>query len=285
MKKHLAESSEQDEPLQTPADPREQHPGPVARTAPSSAEDDSRASSRAYAPPSAVDRELGADYAEVLVAHHDRGSQVTEEYRGLRTSLLAQNPEERFCYMITSGDPGEGKTVTCANLGVVLAERADRTTLLVDFDLRKGRLAELLHADHKPGVAELLQGQAKLEDIVQRTAYPNLFFIPCGSSLRHEVGEIAGDARLEALVNEMRATYDFVLFDTPPMNVVSDAAALGRVIGKTLVVVRMEKTERDSAEKAIRLIHAVNGEVAGLVLTARKRGLNNYRYYRYKYYR
>ncbi len=220
----------------------------------------------------------GGKLAGVLKAHHERGGAITEEYRTLRTSLLAQSPDERFCYMVTSANPKEGKTVTCTNLALVMAERTDMTTVIVDCDLRKRTLAQLLGAKQTPGVAELLIGKATLDEIIQPTCYPNLFLIPAGDANFDRVGEITTNRELEDLVTELRKQYDYVIFDAPPINGLSDAGMLGRIVGEALIVVQMNRTRKESVEKAIRLLHAAHCKVAGMVLTHRKYHIPSYIY-------
>jgi len=224
------------------------------------------------------DRGSADGYSQVLVAYHDRGGKLTEAYRALRTNLLAQNPTGRFCYLVTSALPGEGKTVTCLNLGIVLAERVDRRTVIVDGDLRKGRIATLLSGEPTPGLAELLRGEAALSEIVRPTALPSLFYIPAGKAEQHEVGELMGRPELEEAVTHLRRQYDFVLLDAPPINVISDAGMLGRASGEALLVVRMHRTRRETVERAVALLHAADVKPAGVVLTHQKYIIPNYLY-------
>ncbi len=217
-------------------------------------------------------------FASVLRAHHDRGGSVTEEYRTLRTSLLAQSSDERFCYMITSANPGEGKTVTSVNLALVMAERTDMSTILIDCDLRKRTMANLLGCPQSPGVAEILQGQAEIDECIQTTCYPNLFVVPAGDAAFSKVGEITIGRELEDLVRDLRRQYDYVIFDAPPINGLSDAGMLGRTVGDALLVVQMNKTRRESVEKAVRLLHAANVNVSGLILTHRRYHIPSYIY-------
>lgn len=223
---------------------------------------------------------IGSDdrYSELLVAHHDRGAALTEEYRALRTSLLAQCPDEQFCYLVTSSNIGEGKTLTCLNLALVMAERSDRRTIVVDWDLRKAKMAQLLNANGDPGVAELLHGSVTLKECVQSTSYPNLFFVPAGMTKPAEVGELMGRPELHEIVSDLRRQYDYVIFDSPPINSVSDAGMLGDATGEALLVVRMYTTRRESVDQAIRLLHAANVKVAGIVLTHRKYFIPKYLY-------
>ncbi len=216
--------------------------------------------------------------SELLVVHHDRGGAITEEYRSLRTNLLAQCPDGRFCYLVTSANAGEGKTVTCLNLGLVMAEYVDSRTIVIDCDLRKGRMAGLLGVDRSPGMADLLRGSATLKECIQPTGCNNLFFVPAGKTSRTETGELLGRPELDEIVSELRRQYDYVIFDTPPINIAADAGVLGRAAGEALIVVRMNKTRRESVMKTIRLLHAANVKLSGIVLTHRKYYIPNYLY-------
>jgi len=220
----------------------------------------------------------GTKYSRLLVAHHDRGGQITEQYRSLRTSLLAKKPKGRLCCLITSAEAGEGKTVTALNLALVLTERVDQRTLVVDCDLRKGTATTMLAARPAPGIAELLTGAVKLEDAIQPTAYSNLFFIPSGQVHHREVGELMGRPELEEIVADLRRRFDYILFDTPPINRVSDAGMLGRAVGEAILVVRMYKTHRESVEKGIGLLHAADVKISGIVLTNQKYFIPDYLY-------
>jgi capsular exopolysaccharide synthesis family protein len=260
-------------PASVPAAPTATHapspasrPRPVAKTSSSDDTDESKTDA-------SIHRRSGK--AKLAVVHNHPGSAIAEEYRSLRTSLLGNAGEERFCYLITSSQPGEGKTVTCLNLALVMAERADHNTILVDFNLRNGRLAKLLHARPSPGMAELLRGSADLSEVVQPTCYPNLSFIPAGTVRPEEVGQLVGGPELDDLVIDLRRQYNYIIFDTPAINVISDAGLLALSTGEALLVARMYKTRRESIENAIRLLHASNVRFAGMILTNRKHFIPN----------
>ncbi len=224
------------------------------------------------------------NYSPALATHHDRGGTIAEEYRSLRTHLMAIYPEERFCLVVTSAVGGEGKTVTTLNLGLTLAERQERRTIVIDADMRKGKVAEYLQADPSPGLADLLRGGNDLPDVIRKTVYPNLFYVPSGMAGKEEVGELVARPELHELIARLRREYDYVLFDSPPVNPVADAAVLSRAVGDALVVVRMNKTDREETDRAIRVLRAANVKVSGLVLTHRRYFMSSYRYYRYYRY-
>ncbi len=218
--------------------------------------------------------------SELLVVHHDRGGAISEEYRSMRTNLLAQHKNERFCYLITSSNVGEGKTITCLNLGLVMTERVDCRTVVIDCDLKKGKMSGLLGAKASPGMADLLRGSATLAECIQPTCCSNLFFVPAGKVKSDEVGELIGRPELDDIVSELRRRYDYAIFDTPPINVASDAGILGKAVGDALLVVRMNKTRRKSIEESIRLLHAANVKLSGIILTHHKYYIPKYLYYK-----
>ena len=223
----------------------------------------------------------GNNYSPNLIAHHDRGGNIAEEYRALRTNLLARYKDERFASVITSAGLGEGKTVTCLNLGLVLAERQERRVVVIDGDLRRGQIAALLHTKNNPGLADLLRGATSLDEVIQETVYPNLSVVSGGKARRDEVGELIGRPELDELINELRRQYDCVLFDSPPVNTVSDAGILGRAAGEALLVVRMNKTPREAVDRAIGLLHAANVKIAGMVLSHQEYHIPRYLYQYY----
>ncbi len=271
MKKHQAEQ-EQREKVDAAAAPE-----PSAGQAPAVQTDGEKPKASPPAPdaPAAPSSDR---YAEVLVVHHDRGGRIAEQFRSLRTHVLAQCPDQRFCLMVTSAESGEGKTVSTLNLGLVMAERQERSTIIVDADLRKGRIAQHLQGKAGPGLSEVLRGHAALKDVIQRTAYPNLSFVSAGEAIADEVGELIHRPEFGEAVEELRRTYDYVLYDTPPVNTVADAGMIGGIVGDALLVVRMNKTSRDSVDRAIRLLHATNVKISGILLTHQKYFIPNYLY-------
>ena len=217
-------------------------------------------------------------FSESLVAHSDRGSMVTEQYRVIRTNLMAKFPERRFCLMVTSAEPNEGKTATTLNMGLILAETQEGRTVIVDGDLRKGRVASYLGVKRGPGVVDVIRGTAKLKDVIRTTEYPGLDILTSGQVASNEIGDILTRPELPEMLAELRQRYNFVLIDTPPVNEISDAAIIGRHVCGALLVVSMFKTRRESVRKTIRMLHAVSIDVLGMVLTKQKYFIPRYLY-------
>ena len=281
MKKHLAEQAKK-APAATPAgasaDGAAEPSAPAQVTTAAQGATDAGPPAPADAartPARSID---GTGFDPALVAYHDRGSLITEEYRALRTNLLARFPEKRFCVMITSAEMGEGKTVTCINLGMVLAEFQEGRTVIVDCDLRKGQVARLLNAGKAPGIGDLLHGDAALRDVIRKTLYPNLDVIAAGSVHGENVGEMLGRPELAETLSHLRRDYDHVLIDTAPVNTLADAGLIAQAAQDALLVVRLNRTSRDSVKKAVRLLHAVNARLVGMVLTHQEYYIPRYLY-------
>lgn len=272
MRKHQAEhaSAGQAAPESAGAGPTAGAPGATGTPPPSAGSTPVIQSPRAS----------GNGYADVLVAHHDRGGRITEQYRSLRTHLLAQHADERFCVLIASANAEEGKTVTCVNLALTLAERRERTTVIVDGDLRRGRIAKMLAGQSSPGLADVLRGQRDIRDVLQATTYPNLFFVSTGQARQDEAADLIGRPEMGKAVALLRRQFDYVLLDSPPVNAISDACIIGGAAGEALLVMRMNRTPRDAADRAIRLLSAGNVKVIGMVLTHQKYYIPS-RIYRY----
>jgi len=276
MKKHQAEEearkaqAEQDGAGADSKDPAATAPRPDTPTA-EAAKSPAKAASRPTTRHSEPANGNGSKYSPMIRAFHDASSSIAEEYRALRINLTSDRSDGKLCCLITSAKAGEGKTVTCANLAVVLAERDDRKTIVVDGDVRKGTLSsELFGLPREPGLADVLKGTLSFKDAIRRTAYPNLFILPSGRAGKDQCGQLLVRPELEDMVNQLRRQYDYILFDTPPIGTnIPDAGMIGRAVGQAIVVVRMNHTRRESVEGAIRQLHGAKVEVSGLVLTHR----------------
>jgi len=220
-------------------------------------------------------------YSPLLVVHYDRGGMFAEQYRSLRTNILTHSRQECFCMAISSADAGEGKTVTCLNLALVLVELPGTRVVVVDGDLRKGTLTSLLKVEKSPGFADLLRGTCSVEEVIQPSLYPNLDVISCGIAKYSELGTVLGKFQKSGIISKLRQQYDCVLFDTPAIGMVSDTCVLAHSLGEVLLVVRMRKTSKASVERAVNLLKAAEVKISGMFLTHQKGYVPTYfsRYY------
>jgi len=220
-------------------------------------------------------------YSPLLVVHHDRGGTFAEQYRSLRTNMLARAQQDYLCTAITSAETGEGKTITCLNLAFALAELPGIRVVVIDGDLRKGTLTSLLNVERTPGFADLLRGDCSLEEVIRPTLYANIDVIPCGAAKRNELGTVLGKFQKSGIIAKLRQQYDCVLADTPAISMTSDACVLAPVLGEVLLVVRMHKTNRESVQRAVGLLNAADVKISGMFLTHQKSYVPTYfnRYY------
>lgn len=214
-------------------------------------------------------------------------STVAECCRVLRTNLLfasADRPLKRL--VVTSSNPVEGKTMTVVNLGIVMAQSGHRT-LLVDTDMRRPRLHKAFGTSNENGVSRLIVGESDIDSAVKHTDVPGLFLLPCGP-IPPNPAELLQTESFAALVEKLSEKFDRVIFDSPPVNAVTDAVVLSRVTDGTIFVVRANRTTRDAVARAKRLMQAVNTQIVGVVLNdvnlKNPHYANYYQYYHYKYH-
>jgi capsular exopolysaccharide synthesis family protein len=208
------------------------------------------------------------DVSPQVVALHHRNSSITEQYRAVRTWLLRRAiTGEHSCLAVTSSVSKEGKTVTVANLAVVLAEVRHLKILAVDADFRHGHLAGLLKMPHSPGLAEVVAGRATLEEATRSTPLGNLFVVPAGACQGLSPAELVNSTALARVFEEFRERYDFVLVDTPPVQRLSDTGVIGALCAGILVVVRMNRTPAPLVQQSVRWLQSNNLNVVGCVAT------------------
>jgi capsular exopolysaccharide synthesis family protein len=220
----------------------------------------------------------GKGYSPILVSYQDPGGIYAEQYRSLRTNVLAKPQQKSCCLLITSAEAKEGKTVTTLNLAFVLAELPDIRVLVVDGDLRKADLTTLLRVHKTPGLVDFLRGASTLKEVIQPTLCPNLDVISSGVAHRNELGEILSRIPTSKIISDLRRQYDCVLIDTPPVSGVSDTGVWGRAVGEALMIIRMNKTHRESVQRSIGLLRAADVKILGLFLTYQKSYVPKYLY-------
>ena len=222
-----------------------------------------------------------------LVSLTEPSSLMCEEYRSIRTSILARWDNKRnLVHTITSATPQEGKTITTLNLGLIFAELHNRRTIVVEADLRLPQFRKLVSLPDQPGLVSLLEGQAQLSQAIVPVGHTNLDMITAGRRANDRAVQLLHSGTMVSLLQQLRQRYDHVIIDTPPVVELADAGILGAMSDDVLMIVRMGRTPEPLVEQAIRTLASYNAPVAGLVATdrARYRGRYYYKYgYRYRY--
>jgi capsular exopolysaccharide synthesis family protein len=207
---------------------------------------------------------------------------LVEAYRNLRTNLFFSVPGKDCCkkIILTSSMATEGKTTTSVNLAITFAQ-TDNRVLLVDCDLRKPRINKFLKIREKSGLSSYLCGQAKIEDIVLKTKFNNLSVIVAGI-IPPNPSELIGGKEMCELVAELEKNFDYIIFDTPPLDVVSDTLILVPLCEGVVIVSKHNVTTHPVLQKSIKKLEFANAKILGLVLN----GYNekkSYKYYKYDY--
>ena len=221
---------------------------------------------------------------ERLVTHADPRSVVAESYRSLRTNLaFARASQDVRSIVLTSPGPADGKSTTVANLAITFAQQGQRT-LLIDADLRRAVLDKTFSVPRSPGLTELIIGSVALDEAVHETQVPNLFVMGSGQ-FPPNPSELLGSSAMREILAEAKTKFDVILFDSPPLLAVTDAAVLSTLVDGTVLVVRMGSTAREAARLAIARLRQVHARVLGALLNdVRMRGPGYYGGYGYQYY-
>lgn len=194
-------------------------------------------------------------------AHSERG----EAFRQLRTNLRFVRIDEPVqVLVVTSSLPGEGKSVTAANLAAMFAE-AGRSTLLIEADLRRPRVAEYLGLDRSVGLTDVLTGNAGLDEVTQAWGPSELRVLASGP-LPPNPSELVGSHAMAELMQNLRSEFDMVIIDSPPLLPVTDAAEMAAVADGALVVVRSGRTTHPQVDSTVESLRAVDARLLGFVL-------------------
>ncbi len=220
------------------------------------------------------------DLSGRLVTLIDPTSVAAEAYRTLRTNLLyalVDNPPKVI--VMTSPGPQEGKSTTCANLGIVLAQ-ADKRTLILDCDLRKPVVHKVFGLRNIRGIVDVLVGQRRVEDVWQEPLL-GLKVLPVGP-LPPNPAELLSSRRFAEFIASVRKQFDYVLIDAPPIGLVSDPAVLATQGDGVLLVLDAQKTRKTALRESMRSLEAVGANVLGTVMNNIKKGKGGYYGYRYE---
>lgn len=223
--------------------------------------------------------------ASNLVTHFEPKSPISEAYRTFRTNLqFARLDSPMKTILVTSPGPGEGKSTTVANLAITMAQMGTKT-ILVDSDLRRPVLHSIFSQQKAPGLTNYLAGNVPLGEIIQPTPIENLSLLTCGV-LPPNPSELLGSKKMRMLLEELKEKYEMILFDSPPVIAVTDAAVLSTQLDGVVLVVSSGSTSREALVRGITLLENVKGRLLGGVLNKIKVEsiYGSYHYYYYYHY-
>ena len=221
--------------------------------------------------------------AETLLSIGNPTDLAVEAIRSLRTSLhFAMLEAKNNIVMIAGASPAAGKSFICMNLGVALAQ-AGQKVLIIDSDMRKGYLHDMLSLSHRNGLSDLLSKRIEVSEAIKKTSIANLEIITRGMSPPNP-SELLMHPRLSEILQSVSSQYDIILLDTPPILAVTDAAIIGRHAGTTLMVARFEYNTVKEIEVCKRRFEQNGIDVKGVILNAVIRRASSYYGYNYGYY-
>lgn len=188
-----------------------------------------------------------------------------ESYRTLRTNIeFSSVGKETKVLLVTSSNRGEGKSTTAVNLAISFAKAGKRVVLL-DADLRVPSLHRIFGKSNFSGLANYLSSSVPLNEIVRETHIPELFLITAGA-IPSNPSELLALNRVDALLQELKSSYDIVVIDTTPLMTVADAQILAAKSDGVVLVVEYGKVKKNTAKKLKAQLHKVNANLLGVVL-------------------
>lgn len=213
----------------------------------------------------------------MFIVQKNPKSIAAEAYRSLKTNIQYSSFDKEYkTIVITSSNPGEGKSTTSGNLALTLAEGESRV-LLVDCDMRKPSMHKNFRVTNTYGIADILLQRKKVMDVAHMYN-KNLSIITAGK-VPPNPAEMLGSKAMSAFLEEMKEHFDYIILDTPPVQAVADAQILSTKVDGTIIVVRAGVTKKDDVYDTVNTLKKVNANIIGTVLHAVDNSKNKYYYY------
>lgn len=204
---------------------------------------------------------------------------VAEAYKSIRTNLMfLLNKKIGNVITVSGSDVSEGKSTTAVNMAIAFSQLGDRV-LIIDADLRRSSIHKKTKVENDKGLSDVLGGFAEFSEVVKSVS-PNLDVLTSGHQAPNP-SELLGSVKYEVLINELKEKYAYIIVDTPPVNVVSDALIVAPKSDGVVLVVRDKFTMSDALKKAIEAFEFANVKALGAVMNAA--GANGKKKYYKKY--
>lgn len=213
-----------------------------------------------------------------LVTLFNPKSPISEQYRTIRTNITFSSVgQEIRSLMVTSPNPGEGKSTTVANLAIVFAQQGKKV-LLVDADLRKPTMHHTFNIFNSVGLTNVLTKQKALSAAVQQSQLDQLHIL-CSGPIPPNPAELLGSYMMTEFLQEAYHEYEVVIFDTPPALLVTDAQVIANQCDASILVVSSGQTSADTAMKAKEVLQSAQSKLLGVVLNNMSNKKSGYDYY------
>ena len=204
---------------------------------------------------------------EELVIHNKPKSNISEDIRTIRTNLMfTSSDEESQVILVTSSIPGEGKSFISSNLATAFAQ-TDETTLLIDCDLRLGRIHKIFGVSNDKGFSNLLASQSVVNcaDFIKKTPIPNLYVIPRGT-VPPNPSELLTSTNTKRVINFLRENFSRIIFDGVPINGLPDSLIMASLVDRVVLVTAVGYTKIDELMEAKKALEKIDANIAGVVV-------------------
>ncbi len=208
-----------------------------------------------------------------LIAQRHPKSPIAEMFRTLRTNILFMTSQEKLkTILVTSTRPSEGKSWVASNLAITFAQTGKKV-LLIDADMRMGRLGSLFQIPITPGLSNFLSGlnewgidgDIDVLKYVKQTELKNLYLIPAGN-VPPNPSELLGKEITRKMLDKLKEVFDIIILDGTPNLLVTDSLVLTRLVDTTILVASYNETKKEDLQKIKKSIENVGGRIAGVVL-------------------
>ena len=226
-----------------------------------------------------------SDEKKTIINYFDQTALFAEFQRVFLKLEKLSSAKEPKSLLITSSAMGEGKSTITSFLAICMSQLGDRSTVLIDGDLRKPTISKLFDVNSCPGLTDLLQGRSNLEETIRPTILKNLKIIT-GGEPSPKADKILGLQSLKDLFNQLKLTFTFMIIDSAPVMMLPDALNLSRSVDSVILVVKAGVTPREVVKRACETLQDSGANLLGVILNNVKKTLPYYynsKYYNYKY--
>ncbi|PWJ14679.1 polysaccharide biosynthesis tyrosine autokinase [Ruminococcus flavefaciens] len=226
-----------------------------------------------------------ADDVHLKLTDKDAPFYIIESYKSIRTNLsFALSTVEKKTFVVSSANPGEGKSTTSANIAIAIAQSGSHV-LLIDADMRKSVQHKIFELVNKKGLSTAVSKMHTPDECIQKNVMENLDVMTAGP-IPPNPSELLASEMMEQMLNELSEKYDAILIDTPPVNVVTDAMELAKSVSGIVLVVRYGRTTDEDVDNVFKRVELANMNLLGFILNGVKSKHAGYysKYGKGKYY-
>ncbi len=193
-----------------------------------------------------------------------------EQFNRLKINILSQAAgSDLRAILVTSSLHAEGTSTVAYHLSIAFTADTKTKVLLVDGNLRRSRIGKIFKLENKPGLSDIIKGDADAKNCIHKTKYPNLFVITSGNGCARP-SEIFESDEMQAVFNSYRDTYDYIIFDSAPVNAYPDTLILSPLVDGIVLIVKAENTRREIVKNAKEQLEKNKGNLLGVVINRRK---------------